>query len=150
MATKFAHIDWICLTLLDGDPSITTKFDYHRWMGNKMDSLPTIRWQPKPFLSPSDSVIVIRWRLKMEEYNKPLLLGSVPHKDGQLKKIWSSSNCHNFLDVDWSFFSCQKRGACHMFFWKPFKDFQQNHSKNIWQPPFCGNWNTFAIWKIWQ
>ncbi len=39
MTTKSTHISWICLALLDGDPSITTKFDYHCWMANKMDSI---------------------------------------------------------------------------------------------------------------
>jgi hypothetical protein len=65
-------------------------------MANKMDSVPTIKWWPKPFLLSLDLITVIGWRLKMQEYNKP----PFACLDGWLEKIWSSSNHHNFLDGD--------------------------------------------------
>jgi hypothetical protein len=35
-----------------------------------MDSVLAIKWQPKPFWLPSNLVVVIRWNLKREEYDK--------------------------------------------------------------------------------
>lgn len=70
MTTKFVHIGWIHLALLDANPLVATKFNYHCWMANKMDSVLAIKWQPKPFWLPSNLVVVIRWNLKREEYDK--------------------------------------------------------------------------------
>jgi hypothetical protein len=46
MITKFVCLGRIHSAPLNGDPSVATKFDYHFWMGNKMDSVPAIKWEP--------------------------------------------------------------------------------------------------------
>jgi hypothetical protein len=50
----------------------------------------------------------------------PFLLVSVPHKDGRLKKIWLSSNRHNFEYGDQSF-SIAKKGGHATFKKKTFR-----------------------------
>ncbi len=71
MITKFVCPGRIHIAPLNGDPFIATKFNCHCWMVNKMDLVPTIKWQPKPFWSPLDLVATIEWKLKKEEYDKP-------------------------------------------------------------------------------
>jgi len=44
MVTKFVCTNWICLAPLNGDPSVATKFNYHHWMANKIDSVFTIKF----------------------------------------------------------------------------------------------------------
>ncbi len=72
MTTKFIHHGQIHLAPLNGNPSVANKFNWHCWMANKMDSVLAIRWQPKPFWSPSNLVTTIRWKPRKEEYDKSL------------------------------------------------------------------------------
>ncbi len=48
-------------------------------------------------------------------WQAPLLLVSVAHKDGWLKKIWSPSNCHKFSNGDQSFLVIREGGMPHFF-----------------------------------
>ncbi len=51
----------------------------------------------------------------------PLLLVSVTHKDGWLKKVWLLSNHLNFSNVDWSFLLVFVVGDATCF-WKVFNE----------------------------
>jgi hypothetical protein len=140
MTTKFVCPSQIHSTSLNGDPLVATRFNCRRSMANKMDLVLATRWEPKPFWSPP-----LDGAWERRNMANPLLLLSVPHKDGGLKKIWSPSNRHF---VCWSkFFSCQKRGPCHMFlktFWQ-LLSFPKTYDK----PPFVVTKNnSVPIWKI--
>jgi hypothetical protein len=45
------------------------KFVQPHWMANKMDFIIAIKWQPKPFWSPSNLVTTGGWRPKKGEYD---------------------------------------------------------------------------------
>ncbi len=66
----------------------------------------------------------------------PLLFVSFPQKDGRFQKIWSPSNCHNFLDGDQSFFNCHKRGHATCFFENLLTTLDENFPKNMTTPLF--------------
>ncbi len=134
MAIKFVHTSWIRSTLLDGNPLVATKFNCHHWMANKMDSILAIRWRPKPFWLPSSLVILLVRNWKRRNMTNPLLLVSVPHKDGWLHKIWSPSNGQHLLDGDQSFFNCCKRGHATCFFENLSMTFKENFPKNMTPP----------------
>jgi hypothetical protein len=77
--------------------SMANKFDHNHWMVSKMDSIITIKINHRPGME-----------TERGENDKPLLLVSFDHKDGQLFKLWSPPNHHNFLDGDQSFSIAKK------------------------------------------
>jgi hypothetical protein len=113
---------------------VTTKFNRHHWMMNKMDLVATIKFGN-------------RCRMETEKvgiWQIPLLLVLVAHKDGQLKKIWSPSNNHKFSDGDQNFLIVRNRGHATCF----WKSIDESFPKNM-ITPFCGDWkNSIIIQKI--
>jgi hypothetical protein len=73
---------------------VATKFDCHHWMANKMDFIIAIRWQPKPFWSPSSLVTTVRLRPKRGEYD---CLFQSPTRMGDFLK----NGCHLTITISW-------------------------------------------------
>jgi len=74
---------------------------------------------------PSNLVIAFEWKPKRGNITNLVLLVSVTQKDGQLKKIWSPSNHHNFSDGEQRFLITKKEGMPHVSENMSIKAFQK-------------------------
>jgi hypothetical protein len=82
---------------------------------------------------PSNLVIAFEWKPKRGNITNLVLLVSVTQKDGQLKKIWSPPNHHNFSDGEQRFLITKKEGMPHVSENMSIKAFQKCMTT------FCGN-----------